>query len=165
MSPLAILGLLALTAYAIYRQSIRHEVVGDQRFKMAIIYGIVGLVIGGFSRPNGAAEIGLLVASLGLSIVVGIARGELTRVWRGDDGHVYSQGTPLTIGLFIGMVAIKFGLGTWAYFEDVSDDGGFGEIMLMIALMIAFQAELVWRRSQALGAPRSADASTPAGSP
>jgi len=49
-------------------------------------------------------------------------------------------------------VAVKFGMGTWAYFNHVSDDGGFGEILIMIAVMIAFQAELVWRRARALGA-------------
>jgi hypothetical protein len=54
--------------------------------------------------------------------------------------------------LFLAMVVAKFGLGTWAYFHHVSDDGGFGEILIMIAVMIAFQAELVWRRARALGA-------------
>jgi hypothetical protein len=155
MSPLEIAALLALIGYAIYRQSIQHEVVGHSRFKLAIIYGIVGVAIGGFSRPNGAREIGLLVASIALSVIVGWGRGRLTPIWRDRDGRIYSQGTRVTIGLFLAMVVIKFAMGTWAYFAHVSDDGGFGEVMLMIAVMIAFQAQIIWRRAQALDGHRA----------
>jgi ACR3 family arsenite efflux pump ArsB len=155
MSPLAILVLLALTGYAIYRQSQRHEVLAHGRFKMAVIYAVAGLLVGGFSQPDNTAEWSLLLISIVLSVVVGLARGRFTRMWtedRTDGRHVIAQGTPLTIGLFLAMVVAKFGLGTWAYFNHVSDDGGFGEILLMIAVMIALQAELVWRRARALGA-------------
>lgn len=155
MSPFAIVALLALTGYAIYRQSQRHEVTARGRFTMAIIYAVAGLVVGGFSQPDGVAEWSLLVISIALSVGVGLARGRLTRMWtedRPDGRHVIAQGTVVTIGLFVAMVVAKFGLGTWAYFNGVSDDGGFGEILLMIAVMIAFQAELVWRRARALGA-------------
>ena len=155
MSPLSIIALLALTGYAIYRQSQRHEVAARGRFTMAIIYAVAGLVVGGFSQPDSVAEWALLVISIALSVGVGLARGRLTRMWtedRPDGRHVIAQGTVVTIGLFVAMVAVKFGLGTWAYFNHVSDDGGFGEILIMIAVMIAFQAELVWRRARALGA-------------
>jgi hypothetical protein len=155
MSPLSIIALLALTGYAIYRQSQRHEVAARGRFTMAIIYAVAGLVVGGFSQPESVAEWALLVISIALSVGVGLARGRLTRMWtedRPDGRHVIAQGTVVTIGLFVAMVAVKFGMGTWAYFNHVSDDGGFGEILIMIAVMIAFQAELVWRRARALGA-------------
>ena len=155
MSALEILILLALTAYAIYRQTRRNEVVGSSRFKLALVYAVVGVAVGGFSRPDSTAELLLLVAGLALSVVVGLARGRLTRVWADDDGRVFCQGTPTTIALFVGLVAAKFALGTAAYFLHISDDGGFGEILVMIAIMIAFQAELVWRRARALGAPAS----------
>jgi hypothetical protein len=98
MSPLAIVALLALTGYAIYRQSQKHEVVGSGRFTLAIIYAVVGLAVGGFSRPDTWGEVLVLVLSLALSVVVGLARGRLSRLWL-EDGRVWSQGTPLTIGL------------------------------------------------------------------
>jgi hypothetical protein len=152
MSPLEIVLLLALTAYAIHRQTQRHEVVGRSRFTLAAVYAVVGLAVGGFSRPDSLGEVLLLVAGLALSVVVGLARGRLTRVWADGDGRVFAQGTRTTVALFVGLVAAKFALGTAAYFLHVSDDGGFGEILVMIAVMVAFQAELVWRRARALGA-------------
>jgi hypothetical protein len=158
-----ILILVAMIGYAIYRQTQRHEVVGSSRFKLAIIYAIVGVIVGGFSHPDSGAEWGLLAASLALSVAVGLARGRLTRVWADEtsgERRVYSQGTALTVALFLGMVVAKFGLGTYAYFAHISDDGGFGEILIMIAVMVAFQAELIWRRARALGARASSRPST-----
>jgi len=151
MTPIEIVALLALLGYAVYRQTREQEITGASRFKMAVMYAVAGVVVGGFSRPHTLAEVLVLVASLALSVIVGLARGRLTRLWA-RDGRVFSQGTPLTIGLFLGLVAAKFAIGTACYFLNISDDGGFGEILVMIAVMIAFQAELIWRRAQALGA-------------
>ena len=47
MSIVEILILVAMVGYAIYRQTQQHEVVGSSRFKLAIIYAVVGLVVGG----------------------------------------------------------------------------------------------------------------------
>ena len=150
MSPTEIIIILALTGYAIYQQTRRHQVTGQNRFKLAIIYAVVGLIVGGIYLPRNAAAWGLLVLSLALSAGVGLLRGRKTRVWAAADGKVYSQGTALTIGLFLGLVAAKFAIGTGAYFLHISDDGGFGEVLIMIAVMVAFQAELIWRRARSL---------------
>lgn len=155
MSISEILILVAMMSYAIYMQTKRHEVVGDTRFKLAIIYGIIGLAMGGLSLPDQPFEIGFLVVGLLLSIGVGLIRGKYTRVWA-QDGRVYSQGTAFTISLFLLLVLTKFAMGTAAYFLGLSDGGGFGEILLMIALMVAFQAQIIWNRGQALGARRTA---------
>jgi hypothetical protein len=150
MSPTEIILLLALTGYAIYQQTRKHQVTGQNRFKLAIIYGIVGLVVGGLNMPANATAFGLLALSALLSIGVGLLRGKYTKVWAAADGKVYSQGTALTIGLFVALVAAKFAMGTAAYFLHISSDGGFGEVLLMIAIMVAFQAELIWRRARTL---------------
>ena len=56
-------------------------------------------------------------------------------------------------------MASRFALGTVAYLTHAGDEGGFGEIMLRIAVMVAFQAELIWRRALPLGARASSGAS------
>lgn len=82
MSPLGFIVIIAMVVYAIYRQTQRHEIVGSTRFKVALIYAVVGLVIGGFNFPQYVAAAALLAVSLLLSVVVGLVRDRYTRVWR-----------------------------------------------------------------------------------
>jgi hypothetical protein len=149
--------ILALVVYAIIRQTQKHEVVGSTRFKLAFIYAGVGILIGGFNLPRTLWPIVFLGISLLLSVVVGIVRGRRTRVWRDADGTVWAQGTALTIGLFVGLILAKFVLGTIAYLRDISDDGGVGEVLVMIALMVGLQSQIVWRRARPLGARTSSN--------
>jgi len=150
MTDSQILILLALTLFAVYRQSVRHEVVGRTRFKLAIIYAVVGVVAGGFYLPPEALSWLTLGLSILASVVVGVVRGRLTRLYLEPDGRLYSQGTALTISLFLLLVIGKFSFGAWQYVHHAHPHGGFGEVLLMIAAMVAMQAQIVWRRAQAL---------------
>lgn len=147
MTTTQILMLIALTCWSVYKQTIRTEVRGNGRFKLAKIYGIAGLVIGGFYLPTDAIAWATVVVSMGASALVGVMRGNLTRLTV-EDGKVFSQGNALTIGLFLGLVAFKFLLGTWLYFNHPQPHNGFGEIIVLIAIMIAVQAQIVWLRAQ-----------------
>ena len=151
MSNTEIIAIVALTIYAIYKQSVKHEVNGAARFKLALIYGIVGLSVGGFYLPPSPTSWLILCGGMLLSVIVGVARGKLSRVWREPDGKVFVQGTPLTIALFLMLIGAKFAIGTWQYLTHRSTEhGGFGEVLILIGLMVAMQAEIVWRRAQAL---------------
>lgn len=147
MTTTQILMLIALTCWSVYKQTIRTEVCGNGRFKLAKIYGIAGLVIGGFYLPTDAIAWATVVVSMGASALVGVMRGNLTRLTV-EDGKVFSQGNALTIGLFLGLVAFKFLLGTWLYFNHPQPHNGFGEIIVLIAIMVAVQAQIVWLRAQ-----------------
>jgi hypothetical protein len=151
MTPIQILVLAALCVFAVYRQSRRSEVIGVSRFRPALIYAVVGVVAGGFSVPASLTSWVLLCGGFALSAIIGVARGMLSGVWLEADGKVYSRGTALTIALFILLVGTKFALGALEYVEHVRPSGGgFGEVMLVIALMLALQAEIIWRRATAL---------------
>ena len=52
--------------------------------------------------------------------------------------------------MFLGLVAVKFGLGVLAWFAHINDGAGFGEVLIMIAIMIAVQAQIVYRRAETL---------------
>lgn len=146
-----LLVIVALCIYAVYRQTVRNELTARSRFKLALIYGIVGLAVGGFYLPASPTSWAILLGGVVLSAAVGYARGKLTRVWE-DDGRLYSQGTPLTIALFLLLILAKFAAGTIEYLTGTSPHGGFGEVMLLIAVMVAFQAHIVWQRALALRA-------------
>ena len=147
---LEIVAIGAMTAYAVYRQTVVSEVATANRFKLAIVYGVVGLVVGGFALPHGAIGYGMLAAGLVLSAVVGVIRGYRTDIWMEPDGRIVSKGNAVTIALFLGLVAVKFAMGALSFAAGVSDGAGFGEIVVMIAIMVAFQAEIVYRRRRRL---------------
>ncbi|HEU5484294.1 MAG TPA: hypothetical protein VFU98_05260 [Microlunatus sp.] len=150
MSPLEIVAILALSAWAIYKQTVVAEVdLTNQRFKMAIIYAVVGVAVGGFDTPSGWAGWAMIALGLALSFVVGLVRGRCTRLWVAD-GKIWRQGTALTVGLFLGLIVVKFGLGTLAYFWHVDDGAGFGEVLVMIAIMIVAQVQIIQGRALAL---------------
>jgi hypothetical protein len=154
MSLPEILILLAMTAYAVHRQSVRHAVVGRTRFKLALIYAGVGLAVGGVHLPpDGRAWLALGIG-LTASVLVGVARGWLTQIELSPDGQVFSRGTPVTIGLFLLLVGSKYAWGTWEYLHHAHPHGGFGEVLLQIAAMAALQAQIVWKRAQTLRAAR-----------
>jgi hypothetical protein len=150
MSMFELIAILALVGYAIYKQTRVSPVTGHARFKLAIIYGIVGICLGVHVAHDGATIL-LLAVSLVASLVVGLIRGTRTRVWRAADGRVLTQGTVFTVGMFLALVAFKFVLGTIAYLTHTPYESGIGEILLMVGIMLAVQAEIVWRRARALG--------------
>jgi hypothetical protein len=145
MSVLQLVIILALVGYAVYQQTRRHVLNPKMRFKMAIIYLGVGLIVG-FTLPHSGAQLAFFAGSIALSIVVGWIRGSLTRVWT-DGAKWYSQGTVLTVSIFLAMIVVKFGLGTLAYFMHVTETSGIGEVLVMIGAMMALQAEIVHRRA------------------
>jgi hypothetical protein len=151
MSGFELIAILALVGYAIYKQTQVNEITGQGRFKLALIYAIVGVAIG-VRVPHHAATYGLLAIGLAASLIIGLLRGRFTRMWRAADGRVYSRGTVLTVALFLGLVAFKFGLGTIAYLTHTPYESGIGEVLLMIGVMVGVQAEIIWRRAQAMGA-------------
>lgn len=161
MDPVELILILALVGYSVWRQTRKSEVIGNARFRLAITYGVIGLVVGGFRPPVGLLPILVLCLSLALSFVVGWLRGKYAKLWV-EDGRVYSQGTALTIGLFIGLITMKFVIGFLVVVFNIHDDAGMGEIMIMIGIMIAFYAEVLWRRAKPLGARQSMSEQEPA---
>ena len=148
MSPLELIAIIALVGYAIYRQTRTNRITGHSRFKLAIIYTAVGLVLG-VHIAHDVVAYGLLAIGLIASLLVGLARGRLTRMWT-EGGAVFTRGTPLTIGLFLGLVAFKFALGTVAYLTHTPYESGIGSVLVMAAAMLAVQAELIRRRAQTM---------------
>lgn len=56
-----------------------------------------------------------------LSVIVGVMRGHWTRMWRAADVRILKQGTKLTVGLFLGLIVVKFGMGTVSHFTGIDD--------------------------------------------
>ena len=148
MSGIEIIAILALVGYALYRQTRVNEVTGRGRFKLAVIYTAAGVLTGVHIAPNPTAY-GLLGISLAASLAIGVLRGRRTRMWQTAE-RVFTQGTRATVGLFLGLVAFKFALGTFAYLTRTPYESGIGSVLVMVGVMLAIQAEVISRRARAL---------------
>ena len=150
MSTTESLLIAVLVGYAIYKQTRVSELKARGRFNLAICYAVVGLCVGGIAVPHGGRAVGLFVGSFALSAIVGVARGRLTQVWVDSDGRVMRRGTAVTVGLFLALIVVKVGIGAYEFLAHIRSGAGFGEVMTMIALMVAVQAEIVFRRGSSL---------------
>ncbi|OWF76970.1 hypothetical protein B4900_17750 [Yersinia rohdei] len=152
MTPVQILIILALTLFALYRQSISHEVsLGPARFKWVWIYGVVGLLVGGTYMPTTITSWSVLGSGVLFSIIIGMLQGRLIEIWQESDGRIFCKGTPLTMTLFLFLIGSKWIIGTLQYlYNQPTEQGGFGEILIMIAVMAAFEVEIVRRRIRVL---------------
>ncbi|WP_223623772.1 hypothetical protein [Microbacterium sp. EST19A] len=153
MNLIQLVFLAAMVSYAIYRQTRVGPAGGAGRFKMALIYGGVGLVslgVSGWVLPGDSGGWVVLAIGIALSAVVGVARGLLTRVWTDENGDVLRQGTWLTVSLFIAMIITKIAITVFAQLSGIQTGSSFAQILLVVAIMIAVQAEIVHRRGQRL---------------
>ena len=147
--------LLGMVVYAIYRQTHTGEVKAQGRFKVALIYAAITVLSArqeGWTLPQGIGW-AFLLAGIGLSAAVGTARGVLTLVWIDAEGRCMKKGTWQTVVLFLGMLVVKVGMGTFAGFHHIRDGASFPQVLAIVTVMVAVQAEIVFRRAQALTAP------------
>jgi hypothetical protein len=111
MTPLEIAAILALTAWAVYRQTVVAEItLSPARFRMAAVYAVVGLLVGGFDLPHGWAGWAMIATGLALSVVVGLVRGRCTRIWAAD-GRLWRQ-AEIVRGRALALVPVAERLGT-----------------------------------------------------
>lgn len=156
--------LVALVAFAIYRQTCTAAVVGSTRFNIALIYAALaglGVATWGWSSPQGIGW-AFLLTGFALSAGAGAARGLLTHLWL-SEGQVMRRGTGVTVGLFFVVVTIKVAMGAYARIHGIADGADLGEILVVVAIMSAAQAEIIFRRAQPLAQIHLANGETPAG--
>ena len=76
------------------------------------------LAVVGFSDPklidhgHLAASVGLLLVSVVISLGMGAVWGRTVRVWRDSESMVWARGTLATLGVWIGLMAVRIGLYT-----------------------------------------------------
>ena len=152
MSWVVLLVVLVLVAIGVARPTVRREVVGSNRFQLAVVFAVIGILIGGLRPSSTLLGWGLLVLGLALGLAVGWGRAVLTRVRLADDGRVYSQHTPLGNTLYLVLVVTEAGVSWFGSLHGASRGvGAFGQVLLVIAMLTAVEAELVWRRARRLG--------------
>lgn len=110
---------------------------------------VYGLYLMSKTPHPGLLDLALLAVNLGLGAVLGVGRGATVKVWRGADGVLMSQGTLLTLGLWLVSFAIRIGFGVLSHGAMNTAD-----LALFVGVTFGAQSAVLWMRMQAVGATR-----------
>ena len=118
------------------------------------ILGASGIAFGVASvikyHPLAMLPIVLLVASLAVAAVFGVARARTVKVWRGPQGGVLRSGTAATTGLWLASVGMHIGLGLWIDHTAGAGSLGTASLYAYLAIGLGTQNLLVRQRAAAL---------------
>lgn len=102
-------------------------------------------------RGHPAASVSLLAASVAASLAMGCVWGWTVRLWRAEDGRVWSRGTTATAAAWAGLIAIRAGLYGLGVALHVHQDAS--ALLLGLAVMLPARALVVGRRARGLRTP------------
>ena len=148
------LVLAILLPWSLHRQMHEHRITRDGLIKLPIIFAAIGaLSVTSQDIPTDAAAAGYVALSLALSLALGVWRGAVIPAWRSAEGEWMSKGNPLTITLWIVLIAAKFVMGTIASITGWFPASTTGEVFLFLGLSFAAQNLVVARRTIAHRVP------------
>lgn len=149
-----VIGLIVL-AWVVSRQLRTRPVREEQATKLLLVLGAVGLYeVAQYADRHHDVPLlawGLLIVSLVLAAVLGVARGLTMRVWRDATGQLLQRGTPVTLALWGLSIAAHLGADALMHGEGSNASGlGSAGIVLYLALTLGVQRVVVVRRGAEL---------------
>jgi hypothetical protein len=142
-SPLSPLLLAAVAVFVIVRQFAPQAIRPRSLLVVPLVAGYLGFQGLSSAPPAGVLAIGLLAVNLALAVGLGAVRGATIRVWRSASGAWMSQGTLLTLGLWLALIAVRVAMAVLARGALPLQ-----EIGLFVAATFGAQNLVVWLRTQ-----------------
>jgi len=121
-------------------------------------FGATTTAVKTWSNPT---DLALIVLGAAISVALGIPRGATIRVWRGDDGRWWRQGSKATLALWGALFVARAGLYAIAQASGHQAASGVGPLLLALALSFAAQNAVIALRLRP-GASAPDMAATPA---
>lgn len=138
-------GLLvvAVVVFVIVRRFTARRVDESRLLILPLIVAVIG-VTNGHPIDSRMLSAGLLAGEILAALLLGLGLGATMRIWREQDGSLWSRGTRATFGVFLASVAVRGGMAAVGYAVGVKT--GSGAILLSVAAwMLTQNAVLVWR--------------------
>jgi hypothetical protein len=141
------LVLAVLLPWSLWRQMQVHEVTRESLVKLPLIFAGIGVVCQwGTPIPHSSGALLALAISIGASVALGVWRGEVMPLWRGENGAWMSQGNRQTLTLWIALIVFKFALGTVGSVTGWFPTEAVGVVFMTLGLSFAIQNLVVARR-------------------
>jgi hypothetical protein len=145
------LAIVAAIALIVTRQAMPRRISGDPRGLM-VLPAI--LVVAGFTQghlvdsAHKDLSVGLFAAELVVGLLMGIGWARTSRIWRAEDGSVWSRGTKGTAVVWVGGLAVRVGLMGLTALLHVSE--GSGALLVALGISFGLRSFLLARRAATL---------------
>ncbi|MCQ4082989.1 DUF1453 family protein [Streptomyces sp. RB6PN25] len=138
--------IVAVVALVLARQLRPQAISGNRKWwVLPAVLVFVSLRQSGVVDPHHeAASVALLAAEVLVGVGMGAVWAYTTRIWRDDNGTVWSKGTKATAAAWIGAIAIRFGLAGAGMAIGVHQGSG-ATMLALAATLLVRSGGVVWR--------------------
>ena len=153
--PLLLAAGLALV-FLIYRQ-FQVRPPGGWRRATLIPLGLIGWGVINATHLSSVSVVVVTISAtgVGLGLILGVARGYATDIWRDPDGMVLQKGTIALAILWALSLAVRIGLSVIGGARGINQTEAYAEIPLFFGVTLAAQNATISARLRAGGPPAS----------
>ncbi|WP_329489868.1 DUF1453 domain-containing protein [Kitasatospora sp. NBC_01246] len=148
-----VLVIIAVVALVLRRQLSPQRLDTERRFwVLPLVLAVLALRDPGLvDGAHRALSIGLTAASLLVVLAMGCVWGWTVRIWRGEDGALWTRATKATGAAWAGMVVVRIGLYGLGAALHVHQSGS--ALMLGLAALLVVRTVVVNWRARELATP------------
>jgi hypothetical protein len=157
-SPVTILLAVAAIGYVLWSRMKGQPLQAKRLLVLPVVLTVLGATdLTGHLTPKDTA---FLVASAGISAVLGAARGATIQLYA-KDGELWQRYRPVTVGLWLTLIAGKLIMMAVAHLAGASAGGGSNGLLLTLGVSLLAEAAIVGPRALATGLPFAASRKDP----
>lgn len=156
-SPLTILLVVAAVGWVLWSRMKGQPLKTKRLLVLPAVLTVLGITdLTGSSAPHlTPKDIGFLVASAAVSAILGAARGATIVIYP-HDGELWQRYRPVTVVLWISLIAAKLALIAVAAAAGASAGGGTSSLLLTLGISLLAEAAIVGPRALSTGLPFAA---------
>lgn len=140
-NPANYLIIAVIVIFFIGRQFMPRQLSDKQLWLLPVAATVYGLYQMTRTQPSGLIDIAMLVANVTLGAVLGLGRGLTMKVWRSAGGSLMTQGTVLTLVLWVVSFGLRFGIGFLSHSAV-----NMTELPIFIGVTFGMQNAAIWLR-------------------
>ena len=157
-SPLTIVLAVAAVGWVLWSRMKGQPLKAKRLLVLPVVLTALGITdLTGSSAPHlTPKDVGFLAASVGISAVLGAARGATIQLYP-QGGELWQRYRPATVGLWITLIATKLILTVIAGAAHASAGAGTSSLLLALGVSLLAEAAIVGPRAMSTGLPFATD--------
>lgn len=157
-SPVTILVGVVAVGYVLWSRLRGQPLNARRLLVLPVVLTVVGVAdLTGSSAPRlSGTDVGFLAAGVAISVLLGVARGATIELYP-NGGELWRRYRPVTVVLWVTLVAVKFVLAGIAFVAGASAGGGTHGLLLSLGASLIAEAVVVGPRALSTGLPFASD--------